>query len=159
MYVCIYIYIHDWCICLLGYEFTNYNFRQTLELRNNILPDGWHSSCFWNYEYFLNLFVSYFVFLSLSIYIYNYICIVKHVKQIVGEFTIKSPYEMYPGMRCARHDIRPKRREHMLRKSDLHICSTACPIRWAWHAMPRYIVAATNWNHLPYEKLTRLARD
>ena len=41
----------------------------------------------------------------------------------------------YPGMRCARHDVRPKRRKHMswhvlrpAQKSDLHMCSTAYPI-------------------------------
>ena len=58
---------------------------------------------------------------------------------------------IYSGMHCARHDIRPKRWERLSWTSELHICSVACPICCARRAMPRYIVAATNQNHLPYE--------
>ena len=52
-------------------------------------------------------------------------------------------------MRCAHHDIRPKRGNNVSQKSDLRMCSAAYPICCARRAMPRYIVAATNKNHLP----------
>ena len=62
-----------------------------------------------------------------------------------------------PGMRCARHDIRPKPWIHFswhvlcpAQTSDLHTCSAAYPTCCARRVMPRYNVAATNQNHLPY---------
>ena len=65
---------------------------------------------------------------------------------------------LHPGMRCARHDIRPKRSTHVLACAapgitpDLHICSAAYPNGCARRAMTRYIVAATSSNHLPYKR-------
>ena len=41
-------------------------------------------------------------------------------------------------------------RTHLSRKSDLRMCSAAYPICCARRAMPIYIVATTNQNHLPY---------
>ena len=46
--------------------------------------------------------------------------------------------------------IRKKDEEKMSGKSDLRICSAAYLIRRARSAVPRYIAATTNENHLQY---------